>query len=85
MNPLKIKMNKNEPNIVEEKDSGPKQIFSNAKEAINNFVKGHSRSNSETFVDEKKKKRQWFTVRCELCEYSLSNYYCILFRKLKRN
>lgn len=65
-------MSKNEQNIIEEKDSSPKQIFSNAKEAINNFVKGHSRSNSETFVDDKKKKRQWFTVRCELCGMILS-------------
>ncbi|RNA27101.1 GRAM domain-containing 1A isoform X3 [Brachionus plicatilis] len=53
-------MNKTELNITDEKDSNPMQIFSNAKEAINNFVKGHSRSNSETYADEKKKKRQWF-------------------------
>lgn len=55
-------MNKSEQNISDEKESSPMQIFSNAKEAINNFVKGHSRSNSETLAEDKKKKKQWFTV-----------------------
>ncbi|CAF0889587.1 unnamed protein product [Brachionus calyciflorus] len=68
-------MNKSEQNLNDEKDTTRMHFvsdaFSNASKALNNLISSnkqpttsnkHSRSNSETFVDDKKKqKKQWFS------------------------